>query len=439
MVPGWDVLGDEVMAIVVFPFCVFLIFTLHEMGHYVVARLCGVRVKAFHIGLGPRLWGCTDKHGTAWAVHLLPVCGLVELAGQVHAVEERDETPDMFCAQPLWQRALIILAGPTTNLVLAFLFFAGFFIFGGIPGMRTDIVGIEIGSPAQQAGLQPGDVITAIDGKEVRRGEQVQRIITRHIGTDLSFTMARGDQVFDVTMAPYSTPCINARGFDCARGQLGTLLMARPLIVDAISHVDGIESAGDTDKTYELLRARAGQDVIVRVDSLGGDQREFRVVPDAEYLRDKRDSVSFRMGAGGFYDPLSLGEALREAARETGRLVAGTAYVAIQMWPVDRERFAPEIMIPREQDAVRHDFYKVLYIGGLMSVFVAFFNMLPLPRLDGGALLLLAIEKAVGPRKVHTVAPYIVRSVILLFFVVLAFAHAGDFMSYVDLLSTKGE
>ncbi len=155
-----------------------LMVLLHEWGHFVVARLFGVRVDVFSIGFGPRLWGF--RHGpTDYRVSALPLGGYVRMAGD-NPSEERTGAPDEFLSKPRWQRVLIALAGPTTNLLLAIVLMAGIFVRGGQQPLYADkpvvIAGVVKDSPAQTAGLQPGDRIVSFAGlQESRLGSRRAR------------------------------------------------------------------------------------------------------------------------------------------------------------------------------------------------------------------------------------------------------------------------
>ena len=153
-----------------------LMVLLHEWGHFVVARLFGVRVDVFSIGFGPRLWGF--RHGpTDYRVSALPLGGYVRMAGD-NPSEERTGAPDEFLSKPRWQRVLIALAGPTTNLLLAIILMAGIFARGGQQPVYADkpvvIAGVVKDSPAQTAGLQAGDRIVSFAGLQNPDWDRVQ-------------------------------------------------------------------------------------------------------------------------------------------------------------------------------------------------------------------------------------------------------------------------
>lgn len=426
-----EALADRVVPLLCFPAVVFLVFTLHELGHYLAARLLGVRVLSFDVGFGPRLWRGTDRRGTVWSLHLLPLCGLVKLAGQEDGQDRAHMTPDLFCARPLRERAAITAAGPLMNIALAFLFLLAAYASIGVPSTRTDVLGVEVGSPAMAAGLQPGDEILAMDGHPVRSGEVLTRAIERQVDKTMMLDIRSGSEYAQAALTPTLLACRDGKGFDCSRGYSGLIVMARPLSLSALARVAGEDTQRDNERTTALLRAHGGALVTLSMDSIDGGVRDYvvRLLEDGGVDEDLA-VVYFRTGEGAFYDRPGVAAKTAEAARQTMRLVTGTSYVALQMFPVERVRFAPQVQVPRRVDAFAHDLYKVLYIGALMSVFVAFFNMLPLPWLDGGVLLRLAAEGALGYRRAQALGPYISRGVVVLLFIALAFFHARDFVRH---------
>lgn len=158
---------------------------VHELGHYLVGRWCGVKALAFSIGFGREIAGWTDKRGTRWKLSLLPLGGYVQFAGDMNAASmpldsiplDVKEREGWFPLKPLWQRFLIVLAGPLTNLIVAVLIFAGFNMAYGTITAAPIIGAFEPGSPAQAAGMQQGDRITAIDGHPIRDFTQIAPLV----------------------------------------------------------------------------------------------------------------------------------------------------------------------------------------------------------------------------------------------------------------------
>ena len=145
-----------------------VIVFIHEYGHFKVARLCGVKVDVFSVGFGREVWGWTDSHQTRWKIGWLPLGGYVKFAGDLNAASmpdpdaaKRPPQPGDFHGMPVWKRALIVVAGPVANFILAaFLFIGAFYLVGDkVPG--TLVGEVQAGSPAEQGGIKPGDIIKA--------------------------------------------------------------------------------------------------------------------------------------------------------------------------------------------------------------------------------------------------------------------------------------
>jgi regulator of sigma E protease len=177
-----------------------LIFA-HEVGHFLVAKYSGVGVLKFSLGFGPRLIG--KKVGeTEYLISLIPLGGYVKLLGEAEgeALSAEDEKRS-FLKQPVSKRIAIVAAGPIFNFLLAIVIFAIVYMVG-VPTLTTYIGGIQEGSPAFEAGIAEGDVITAIDGNEITRWEQLAEIISKSDGRELSVTVRRIDQTRDVVVQP---------------------------------------------------------------------------------------------------------------------------------------------------------------------------------------------------------------------------------------------
>ncbi len=151
---------------------------IHELGHYFAGRLFGVKAESFSIGMGREVAGWTDRRGTRWKVSALPIGGYVKFAGDMGPASEPDpawlrlppeERAKTFQGHPVWQRFLIVAAGPVTNFILAILIFAGFFAVYGVPQTPTLVTRVEAGSAAEQAGIRPGDRIVSGSVRSVYR------------------------------------------------------------------------------------------------------------------------------------------------------------------------------------------------------------------------------------------------------------------------------
>ena len=174
---------------------------IHELGHYLVGRWFGVHAETFSIGFGKELVAWHDKRGTRWRVAALPLGGYVKFAGDMDASSKSDpawmqlpaaERNRTFPSKPLWQRALIVLAGPAINLIFAAIILAGFAFAYGQNVTPSDVTAIEPNSAAAKAGVLPGDKIRAIDGTPVELFSELRQVVVTKIpGEKVDLTIIR--------------------------------------------------------------------------------------------------------------------------------------------------------------------------------------------------------------------------------------------------------
>jgi regulator of sigma E protease len=190
--PLWLILGAFILAIGPLVF-------IHEMGHFLVGRLFGVGAEVFSIGFGREVTGWTDKRGTRWKVGWLPLGGYVRFVGDEQHAGAGEGSPasirdDSFAGKPVWQRFLIVLAGPMANFLLAIIIFAGFFAAFGIPRTPAVVSELQPGSAAQVAGLRAGDRIDAIAGQRTSSFEDIQRIVSLRPGEEVAIHLVRAGE-----------------------------------------------------------------------------------------------------------------------------------------------------------------------------------------------------------------------------------------------------
>jgi regulator of sigma E protease len=202
----------------------------HELGHYLVARLFGIAAETFSIGFGHELVGWTDRQGTRWKVAWLPLGGYVKFVGDMtpasNPADSDDVPPELharaFQFRPVWQRFLVVLAGPLTNFLLAILIFASFFTFVGTP--LTNAVGAVIAnSAAARAGLQPGDRILDVAGHSTPTFNDISNVVSIRPNEAVPLTVKRGNAVRRITVTLGSDMIEQTPGQKVRRGLLGIL------------------------------------------------------------------------------------------------------------------------------------------------------------------------------------------------------------------------
>ncbi|WP_150524867.1 RIP metalloprotease RseP [Roseibium sediminis] len=198
--------------IIPFLFVLTIVVFFHELGHFLVARWCKVKVDAFSVGFGKELIGFTDRHGTRWKLSLIPLGGYVKFAGDENAASVPDrerilqmseeERSTAFIAKPVWQRAAVVAAGPFANFLLSIVIFAMIFLSFGKMVTLPVVDSVRAGSAAEVAGLQTGDRILAVDGVSVETFNQLQRIVSASAGVPLVLDVERGEHLLNMTVTP---------------------------------------------------------------------------------------------------------------------------------------------------------------------------------------------------------------------------------------------
>lgn len=356
-----DFLGSLAGTLAAFVAVLALVIVIHELGHFGVARLFGVRVDRFSIGFGKTLWARTDKSGVEWRLAAMPLGGYVKFSGDldVTGVPDRaglealrhrivaEQGPGaeraFYHFKPIWQRALIVAAGPAANFVLAFVLFTSLALAAGQELVVRPRVGEVVpDSPAAAAGFQPGDLVVSADGRAIRRWQDLQQHVALRAGDPVVFGVERGDERIRLTATPIPR-------------------QQRNPIDDSLVRV-GFLGLGASRSREDVFLDRY---TIPEAAAYGA--RTVVGVLDATLTYIGR-IVTGRESGDQLSGPIGI-------ARASGALAGAAADRA--------ESFG---------DAVGGVIFSLLTLAGLLSVGVGFFNLLPVPVLDGGHLLFYAYE-----------------------------------------------
>jgi regulator of sigma E protease len=231
--------GDTLLGYLLpFLFVLTVVVFVHELGHFLVARWCGVGIKAFSIGFGPEIVGFTDRHDTRWKISWIPLGGYVKFiddenvasAGGRRTLDQLtpEERARSFQGKSLAQRAAVVAAGPIANFLLAIVIFTAIFgIFGErITAAKVDIV--NPGSAAERAGFLPGDRVISIDGTAIETFGEMQRIVAMSPDQPLHFVVDRGGKTVDITVTPELKTITDRFGNTMRMGLLGIQRTATP-------------------------------------------------------------------------------------------------------------------------------------------------------------------------------------------------------------------
>jgi regulator of sigma E protease len=385
---------------------------VHEWGHFIVARLCGVRVDVFSIGFGPRLFGW-KRGATDYRVSALPLGGYVRMAGQDLSEVDSGEkpptgAPDELMSKPRWQRALISFAGPAVNLILPIFLLTGLYVYTGVPYPAylddpARVAGFPAVSDSDPSPLKAGDIVLSINGMATPNWDQAFQALKQAVpGATLKLEVERGGrhQTIEVPMKDKS---------DSSR-VLGYLPI-RPIIEqvgpgtpadraglhdgDLITAVNG-NHIDFWEQFQQLTRASNGQPMTLDLTRKG---QPVQLVVTPEKGAAGMGENFYQIGIGpheeAAYKRVSFGESVKISGLETkdtigqilvvvGKLFSGRVSIKQLQGPVGISHMAGE--------AVRKGPPNVIFLMVAISINLGILNLLPIPILDGGNILLLAVE-----------------------------------------------
>jgi regulator of sigma E protease len=210
-------------------FVLTIVVFFHELGHFLVARWCGVAVKVFSIGFGKEILGYTDRKGTRWRLSMIPLGGFVRFLGDENEAGMPDrraldnlkpeERELAFAGKRVGQRAAIVAAGPIANFILAIVIFSAIFAFYGREVTSARVDSVVANTPAERAGFKPGDLVVAINGRHIDNFNELQRIVSISTGQTLAIDVLRDGHVVSLTATPARQTV--ADGFGNKRTGLG--------------------------------------------------------------------------------------------------------------------------------------------------------------------------------------------------------------------------
>jgi regulator of sigma E protease len=333
---------QSVLVGTIVPFLIVLtvVVFVHEMGHYLVGRWCGIGVKAFSIGFGPELVGFNDSRGTRWKLSAIPLGGYVKFAGDEDVTSSTAadvatmtdaERAVAFHTQPVWKRAATVFAGPAFNILLTVAIFSVFFALYGKMVSDPMVAEVRPGGPAAIAGFQPGDRFVSVDGEKVVTFADVQRHVSARGGDALDFVVERAGKEVHLTATPELSEQDDALGNKVKVAVIGVVTNLQSGNFRRIEY-GPIESVGQAVRESGFIIARTGQ--------------------------------FFSRFFAGREDKCQLGGPVKIAT------MAGQAASQGIDW--------------------------LIQLTAMLSIGIGLLNLFPLPPLDGGHLVFYAAEAVIG-------------------------------------------
>jgi len=380
---------------------------VHEWGHFVVAKAFGVRVEIFSIGFGPRLWG-RKKGDTDYRISGLPLGGYVKMAGD-NPLEERKGDPDEFLSKPRWQRALIAVAGPAMNIILSILIIAGIYMHGSKEPAYLDqpmvLSGVLPDSTAQKAGLAPGDHVVKINGASNPTWDRaLLELMSTLPGHSLSLVVDRNGQEVPITV-PASQSMEDIFGYPANRLLIGSVTPGMPAARsgiqpgDEVLKVNGKPLASGTEFPSLVEKSQGGPlDLEIR----RGD-RIIHIEVRPQQVGVKNGVTQWQIGVGLQVGELverrlPFGAAIAESIGMNTLMARQVAFVVVELFRgnISLKQLEGPLGIARESGrAARQGAGELLKLMAMIGVNLAILNLLPIPPLDGGHILLLFIEGAI--------------------------------------------
>ena len=402
-----NVLSNIVVALIVLSF----IIVIHELGHFAVAKFFGIKVETFSVGFGPRLLGFR-RGDTDYRISAFLLGGYVKMAGETPADVVTGEAYE-FLSKPKWQRFLVAAAGPAMNVVLAVALITGIYVYGtDVPEFfigRAIIGVVEPGSPADKAGLKPGDQIASIDDTEKPDWQAVQNDVMTSPGRPVHVVVERAGQNMNVTVVP------EKRGREEA-GYVGMLPLYRTVVGgvqpnspakaagllpgDEIIEVDGIDlhARGKTiQQAIQETTAKTFPITILRKDNPpGGQKLTLEVTP---ILRDGRKMIGIDVPLPSVHVKLGMVGAFKkslEVNKENAALIFQVIGRLLKRQASLRQLDGPVGIVAVSGQAYEAGFPTLVTFMAMISLNLGILNILPIPILDGGVILLLVIESLMG-------------------------------------------
>jgi regulator of sigma E protease len=408
--------GIFLQSAIVFVLVLGAMIVIHEFGHFIVAKYFGVRVDVFSVGFGKRLWGI-KKGDTDYRISLIPLGGYVKMAGE-NLDEQITGAPDEFTSKPKWQRLCVAFAGPAMNVLTALAIPTALaMVHHEVPAYleRAPLIkAVEPESPAERAGIQPGDLIVKIDGQENPAWRDIEDTVAVNPDQSVPITINRGGEPRQLTLQvegrAFEQEKIGFAGFKPEETRI-SVKEVRPgepaesaglQVGDQIIAVNGkrIEQSGyGTVEIVKTIRSSADQPVVLTVKR-GGETLDLKATPvsiDGELrLGFSQEITGYEM----VNQRLSLFAAIKYSVNTNLRILDLTKTALAQVFVGKRSAkdtlTGPVGIAQIVGQAAQRGPEEVLQLTAILSLNLGIFNLLPIPVLDGGLIFMILLESLLG-------------------------------------------
>jgi regulator of sigma E protease len=385
------------MTLIYFLIVIGILVFVHEFGHFLMAKRAGVRVEKFSLGFGPKLIGF-KKGDTEYLISALPLGGYVKMAGE-NPDEEPTGASDEFQSKTVWQRIKIGVAGPITNIALAFLIIPIVFMIGTYSEGPAKVGYVEKGSPGEQAGFMAGDVIEKINGRDISDWTKALTLIAVNPDTDVTVTVDRQGEKKNLILRPATATelKIGTSGLvPDLPAEIGKLKSGFPAekggirVNDKIIAVNG-KTIYHWNQFSSLVRESKGSKIVLLIDR-GGRRMEKFVTPvrdNERYVIGVEPIIRSVFKRYGFFESLRLG------FDKTVELIDLTFITLKKLFTLSisiKNLGGPVMIAQMSGQAAAAGLSAFLLFLAFVSISLGILNLLPIPVLDGGLVLFLVIE-----------------------------------------------
>lgn len=442
---------------------------VHEWGHYIVARMCGVKVETFSIGFGPELFGWNDKNETRWKISLIPLGGYVKMfgdtdpasAGHADGVMENAVTPDgqkmkgdevtfrpfteeekkvAFYTKPVGRRAAIVFAGPAINFLFAIALLFGMYSFYGQPVTPPMASAIIADSAADKGGILPHDKIISIDGEKISRFEDIRRIVMVALDTPLEFVVERDGKEVTLTATPEKEELTDRFGFSHSRGMLGIVGPGQGLAVKNITSING-RAMKDADAARTALLRNMDKQTTIKLKRNEETTDTLIIAASGELNAglknpDMPEYNALIVAKGSIEDVIQLGlvNGIKAAVVETADITRSTLYALGQIFTGTRSvtELGGIIRIGAiAGDMAQAGLIAIITFTALLSINLGLINLFPIPMLDGGHLVFYALEAIKGKPISDKTQEYAFRFGFVILVGMMLFANINDIVQLI--------
>jgi regulator of sigma E protease len=390
-----------------------LIF-VHEFGHFLIAKLIGVKVVRFSLGFGPKVVGRTFGETEYW-ISAVPLGGYVKMLGEEPGEElQESEKERAYNFQRAWKRIAIVFAGPLFNILFACIIFI-FIFMTGVPALYPDIGRIEKNSPAQGAGLRTEDRVIAVGGKDVRSWDDIVNAVDESKDGTLLFRVKRGNTILEIPVKPAEKSEENVFGQKKTFWDIGASPLIDPVVGEVIKGTPAYKAGlrkgdrllgieGTPLRTWEdmtdIIHGSAGRPLHFTIER-SGRTFELTITPSAETVKTAGDGekkiglIGIRPLQHDFFKTFGLVDSIRLGAKRTWDVSVLTVMSLVKLIQrvIPAETIGgPILIVEMAGQQASQGAVNFFIFMAVISINLGVLNILPIPVLDGGHMMFLVIE-----------------------------------------------